>query len=108
MQGTLGVGLRPGDHFECGLDDCPPAARFEYVVRSIEVGGFVCQRRGQSDFIPIQNMHHVKMRRPPKRVTILIRGECFRSGGHQSRVQGGRTGEQLRAIRSIFRVRLCH
>ena len=34
---------------------------------------------------------------------ILIRGECFRSGGHKSRQQSGDVQEQLDAIESLFR-----
>ena len=36
-------------------------------------------------------------------VVVLIRGECFRSGGHQSRHQSGDVPEQLDAIDSLFR-----
>ena len=39
-----------------------------------------------------------------KYVAILIRGECFWSGGHHSRAQDGDADEQFRAIQSTFEV----
>ena len=85
------------------------ATTFKGTVQSREGGILTCKRKRHgvedADLALTKNLRIQEVApRPVDVVVVLVRGECFREGGHGSRRQHGSPSEQMGALASLFSV----